>query len=328
MLQASKEVIDKIMETNTIIGTKYKFLDILEKNVLENELESNGLKIRQMSKLMETEMKDLSRGRGIIGVDGSINTIGSSYPHYISVMQALAKNTDRNYKDIFLADVHTPILNETELLFTDHNNSVQDTDEKIKSAKMAKLELLVADKALDQMDASIIMMDGSLIRYKIYCGEDWDRFVEKALQKNIYVLGVIEEIKTKDLSQILNIFPKDITNIYDREILFGKLEEGQMLELVNVKEGRGLKKCFMRTSKDPHAIGMDILEEQADKLDSLADLVYTLTPESGRGIPLWLDIVDSEVRISNKLVDSLVNTYIDPAYRKRFFTAKRDNRVL
>lgn len=328
MIKANENVINSIKELNTKIGIKYGFLDFLEKNVLENLKQSSSLKFRQMNKLSDETILRISKGKGIIGVDGSINTVGSSYPHYVSVMQALAKCTDRSFKDIFLADVHTPLLKDNQSLFIDERLSAQDSDEKEKAAKMAKLELDVAYRALDEMDASVIMMDGSLIRYKIYCGSLWDEFVSKALEKGTYVIGVIEEIKTKELSKYLINLPEYNENIFDREILFGALEEGQMIEIVEAKERRGLKKCFMRTSRDPHVIGMDILEEQEAMLSELADLVYTLTPQGGRGIPLWLDIVDSEVKISNKLVDSLVNTYIAPHIRKRFFTAKRDNRSL
>lgn len=328
MLEINKELKRKIIEINNEINKKYGFLDNKGKDVLENLQLSTGLIIRHMRKMMEHEIEDISKNKGTIGVDGSINTIGSSYPHYISIMQALAKCTDRKYQDIVLADIHTPILTDKQFLFVDEKLSEQDRDEKEKAAKMAILELEAAVKALDQMDASIIMMDGSLIRYKIYCGTLWDEFVEKALKKEIYVIGVIEEIKTKDLSQYLGDILPEGAVIRDRELLFGVLEEGQMIIMKNIKTDRGLKKCFMRTSRDPHVIGMDILEEQQDMLEPLADLVYTLTPEGGRGIPLWLDIVDSEVKISNKLVDSLVNTYIDEANRRRFFVAKRDNRTL
>ena len=317
-----------MIEVNSQIYKKYEFLDNEGKNVLEKLRLSGELIIRHMRKLMEHEVEGVARNKGIIGVDGSINTIGSSFPHYIAIMQALAKCTDRRYQDIFLADMHTPILIDNQSLFLDEKLSEQDRDEKEKAAKMARLELEAAVTALDQMDASIIMMDGSLIRYKIYCGTLWDEFVEKALEKGIYVIGVIEEIKTKDLAQYLGELLPNGVILHDREILFGVLEEGQMIIMKNIKSDRGLKKCFMRASRDPHVIGMDILEGQQDMLEPLADLVYTLTSGGGRGIPLWLDIVDSEVKISNKLVDSLVNTYIDEGNRRRFLVAKRDKRTL
>lgn len=327
MISASKEVIDKIIEINKKISNKYSFLSNMKEKVLESIKKSKSLTIRQMRELMENEIVDISRGKGIVGVDGSINTVGSSYPHYLSVMQSLAKCTNRNYKDILLADVHTPLLEE-EALFIDQNISPQDRDEKLKAAKMAKLELEAAIKACEQMDVSIIMMDGSLIRYKINCGKLWDEFVEKVLNNNIYVIGIIEEIKTKELSKILDIFENESFNMFDREILFGTIEEGQMLIINESKDLQGFKKCFMRTSRDPHVIGMDMLEQQADMLNSLADLVYTLTTTGGRGIPLWLDIVDSEVKISDKFVNSLIESYIQPDIRRRIFTAKRDYRTL
>jgi hypothetical protein len=248
VLEINEKLKRKIIEINGELNKKYVFLDNKGKNVLEKLENSENLIIRHMRKIVEGEVGNISGNKGIIGVDGSINTIGSSYPHYISIMQALAKCTDRKYQDIFLADIHTPMLTDQQALFVDERLSELDRDEKEKTAKMARLELEVAVKALDQMDASIIMMDGSLIRYKIYCGTLWDEFVEKALKKGIYVVGVIEEIKTKDLSQYLgDIIPEGVI-LHDRELLFGALEIGQMIIMKDIKTDRGLKKCFMRTS--------------------------------------------------------------------------------
>lgn len=326
MQNASEETIRKIMELNTTLGNKCDFLVKTKKNVLEKMRASNSLKIRQMSKLVEQDLDKITRNEGIIGVDGSINTYGSTYPNYISVMQALAKSTNSKEK-VFLADIHTPLLEDNKI-FSIEKASLQDIDEKQKAAKLAMLELKAAFMSMKNIDTSLIMMDGSLIRYKIYCGGFWDEFVEEALRKNIYVIGVIEEIKTKDLAGILGINAPDGSDIYDREILFGVLDKGQMIKLNESKENRGLRKCFLRTSNDPHVIGMDALDQQADIIDELADLVYTLTPENSRGIPLWLDIVDSEVKISNKLMDSLVDSYIDKDKVRMLFDAKRDNRTL
>lgn len=327
-MNTDEKLIIKIMDVNELFSQNYEFLDKLEYDVYKCIKGSNDIIFRHMRKTMDREVSNITNGKGIVGVDGSINTVGSSFPHYISVMKGLAKCTNTIFEDVVLVDIHTPLLSDEKETFIDENVSPLERDEKIKAAKMARLELECAYMALQKMDISLIMMDGSLIRYKINCEQLWDDFVALALQKGVYVIGVIEEIKTKDLYELIDKIPGEVQNIYDREILFGKLEVGQMITIRKVKNGRGLKKCFMRTSIDPHVIGMDVLEEQQDKINELADLVYTLTSETGRGIPLWLDIVDSEVKISNSYVKALIESHIDEGIRRRFFSAKRDFRVL
>ena len=57
-------------------------------------------------------------------------------------------------------------------------------------------------------------------------------------------------------------------------------------------------------------------------------MIYTLTPEQGRGIPYWLDIVDNQVRVTNPLVQTLVEQYIDPEIRHRILMLKRNDRMI
>jgi hypothetical protein len=57
-------------------------------------------------------------------------------------------------------------------------------------------------------------------------------------------------------------------------------------------------------------------------------LVYSLTPEQGRGIPFWLDIVDNQVRVTNPLVETMVEQYIDADLRHRLLAVKRSDRMI
>ena len=82
----------------------------------------------------------------------------------------------------------------------------------------------------------------------------------------------------------------------------------------------------MRLSRDPHPIALDRLKEQQEHLYDTACLLYSLTSKDGRGIPLWLDIVDREVRITDRMMESLVDCYIDEDLRYRLLRAKRENR--
>jgi hypothetical protein len=69
---------------------------------------------------------------------------------------------------------------------------------------------------------------------------------------------------------------------------------------------------------------MGQIKEQLD----LIRLVYTLTPRQGRGIPYWLDIVDNQVRVTNALMQTMVEEYIDEDLRRRLLVTKRDERII
>ena len=78
-------------------------------------------------------------------------------------------------------------------------------------------------------------------------------------------------------------------------------------------------------TRSPKPIGIDLLEEQQIYLNEVANLVYTLTPKDGRGIPLWLDIIDKSVRISDKVMEGLLSTYLGEDYVE-FIRPKREKR--
>lgn len=95
---------------------------------------------------------------------------------------------------------------------------------------------------------------------------------------------------------------------------------------VNSKHRSGYSSVFMRSSMSPSVIGMDIIDTQKDHLEEMARLVFTLTPENSRGIPLWLDLVDKEVKISDALMKGLIERYMDKDIYERFFVSERSKR--
>ncbi|MFZ5985590.1 MAG: DNA double-strand break repair nuclease NurA [Bacillota bacterium] len=333
MLQINNQLKNKLLDLNTRILSKYEALyNDLAKNLLVNLIELHLDEIRQVRRFDVYEINNCLVKKGLVAVDGSINTIGSTYPHYVSIMQAIAKNTLKDSKEVLRCDIHSPLLNNTDCYDTDEEMDVlpeKDRDDRIRSAKLARLELEASIESMITDKPSVVFMDGSLTRYKIQCGQLWYEFKKTALQNDVCVAGIVEEIKTSLISKALKgHIPQSMESMFDREILFGVLEYGQVLMLKNFREEDGIRKCFMRSSRDPHVVAIDMLEEQSDKMLEVARLVLSLTPENSRGIPVWLDIVDSEVRISDKMMNALVETYIDSSVRNMLFVAKRENRIL
>ncbi|MFY9213178.1 MAG: single-stranded DNA endonuclease, partial [Tissierellaceae bacterium] len=89
---------------------------------------------------------------------------------------------------------------------------------------------------------------------------------------------------------------------------------------------RGYASVFLRSSLAPSVIGMDIIDSQREHIQEMARLVFTLTPENSRGVPLWLDIVDKEVLISDDIMRSMMEEYLDRDLYERFFVSERDKR--
>jgi hypothetical protein len=276
----------------------------------------------KLKKLSGSEIEGIVKGMGIVGVDGSINTYGGIYPHYIALIQSLAKSTLPSEKEISLQDIYVPV-------FEDDDGQAE--DEQKRRSRMSRLELESASLALESFSSRIILMDGSLMHYSIDCPDDWRRFKEKALSLDKIIIGVTEEVKTKDIANLLKteINIKENT-IYDREILFGILKEGEMLELradlKSKKAESGFRSCYVRLSEDPQVAGLDFIEEQYSEAIGYADLIYTLTPSKGRGIPLWLDIVDKEVKITDEMVNGLVESSISKDIREIILNPKRNKR--
>ncbi len=92
---------------------------------------------------------------------------------------------------------------------------------------------------------------------------------------------------------------------------------------ISKKAKEGFSSLFMRSSKAPTVIGMDILDSQKEYLEEMARLVLSLTPEDGRGVPLWIDIVDAEVRIPNQMIRGLLESNLNREILEMFFYIRK-----
>lgn len=294
----------------------------VDKKSISNILFTQVGKKKTLGKMSNVEIEKQLSDKGIVGVDGSINNYGGIYPHYISIIQALAKSTKKDADAILLQDVYAPMFEEYE---------AEMEDESRRRSRMSSLELKAAMDAIDVMDAKLFLMDGSLMHYSIDCPEEWKNFKQKALDNGKIIIGITEEVKTKDIvNAVKSIMDINDDMLYDREILFGMLEQGELLELMYTetkKSESGIRTCYARLSEDPQVVGFDFLQEQYEEGMAYSNLIYTLTPPKGRGIPLWLDIVDKEVKVTDEMVKAyvessmgrdIIETYLNPKRNKRW----------
>lgn len=281
-----------------------------------------------MTKLENNHLALYESKGGIVGVDGSTNRMGGAYPHFVDVFQGLAKSTIIKNKPIFKGDIYSP-------LFSDMEKDILEEDKKAAADKrnemLASIEVEVALEAAKKIKPYAILMDGSLIRYNISSYELWMELREECEKNGIILVGVIKDIKTSIIGDKLGEFdPKMKIDSYDRELLFGQLDYGEMIVIndeVNKKNKEGYSSLFMRSSLAPTVIGMDIIDSQKDSLEEMGRLVFTLTPENSRGVPLWLDIVDKEVLISDAIMKGLMERYMDRDIYERFFISERAKRL-
>ncbi|MBS6534415.1 NurA domain [Peptoniphilus harei] len=305
----------QLKEVNTNLKDKYDFIFNLDNDAFRKELTNNVGRLIKMKKFPKEKLPKYKR---TVGVDGSNNRSGGAFPHFIEIFQGLAKSTDGN--EIYKNKVYTPTLND---VYDDKNLSQK---------YLATIEIETALEYIDEYDFDYLMMDGGFIRYKINCLDLFTELREKCEAKNIILFGVIKDLKTNVIARSLEIDE----SIYDREILFNRLITGEALLIRNeinkkfIKDGlgEGFSSAFMRTAKFPGAVGLDILDTQEKYLEEIASLVYTLTPMSSRGVPLWLDIVDKDVKITDEILTTLLEEYLDRDVYERFFISERDKRTL
>jgi hypothetical protein len=243
---------------------------------------------------------------GVAGVDGSTNSGGGIFPYVVTLQQALAKHCHREMRDILLSDAFSPLLMEEALSEDEYREYIKE--------KLATLEVNAALLALEEFKPAVLLMDGSLVRFKIEASHLWEKLKNKAVEHGTLLVGVVEGIATSIIRSALKDVPEIPPQAMDWEILFGLLEVGEVLEMAPGLFKEGFRTCFARFSTDPKPIGLDMPEEQYDFLGQVEDLIFTLTPDSGRGIPLWLDIIDKKVRITNMMMEALMNTYLGEDY--------------
>ncbi len=326
MYNLNGELKTKISQINQLLSLKYKNVFSKDRQKIRDFIEKNVGQIKKMEKLDQEKLHQIYENGGIVGVDGSNNRIGGAYPHYIELFQGLAKSTAKKDEPIYKTHIYTPLVSE------ERENLLEEGDRIIEEKKDKMLANIELEAALESISLKphAIIMDGGLIRYNIYADDKWQDLRGICEDKDITLFGVIKDIKTSIIGDKLREADANIKELlYDRELLFGVLDYGEMILIrddANRKEPQGYASVFLRSSLQPSVVGMDIIDSQRDRLEDMANLVFTLTPENSRGVPLWLDIVDKEVKITDNIMRGLFETYMDRGIYERFFVSERAKR--
>jgi len=317
LLSVSEELKQKLKKLNQSLRQTYPLAEF-DEGVIRQRLQEIGV-FHRMEKWPKIQWDEWLEGRTLVGVDGSVNSTKGSAMRTLSVFQALAKGTKGEEK--WLADVYTPLLEEE-----NEEEGQAAREARKRGSILSKLEMQVAIEAIIEWRPKAILLDGSLLHYHIDDGEIWEELVSLAEERDVLLIGVSEEIGTRRL--VRERFP-EFPAWSDRDLLYGVLKVGEAFAWEEWSPpGSRMWKMAFRSSKSPLPIGLDGLLSQQDRALELVQLVYSLTPEQGRGIPYWLDIVDNQVRVTDALVDMMVDEYIDADLRHRLFMNKRNERVI
>ena len=288
-----EELLIKMRDLNNLIKEKSAGIDKRGREGLKKDI-YNGLADKYMIE-DDIDLEKLADEGGLWAVDGSLGRIGSLYPHYISVIDALVISTKKGFehrKSTIYSPMQGQVQEEDEFSFE---------SEMYVKKEMARLEVRVTIEALEKETPKMIFMDGGFIRYIISCKEDFEELKKICIERGIILAGVIEEIKTSILGKELDL------KAYDREILFSLLDYKEAMLIkdeINNKAEEGITSAFVRTSMKPYAIGVDISTEQKDAMKDVLKTMIMLTPKDSRGIPIILDIVDKKVKITDELKQS------------------------
>ena len=318
---------EKVVGLNTILTEKYDGILKLNRGEIRSFINTHVGEIKKMGKLGHDQLCIFESKGGIVGVDGSVNKIGGAYPHFVELYQALAKSTTHKEDPIILADIYSP-------LYIEQEESPLENDERIiedkRNIKLSTIEVEAAIESVKKQKPYAILMDGGLIRYNINAHDKWMELRHLCEEEGIILVGIIKDIKTSIIGDKIKEIEKTVEDtFYDREILFGQLNYGEMIIIrddANKKGPKGYASVFLRSSLAPSVIGMDIIDSQREHIEEMASLAFTLTPENSRGVPLWLDIVDKEVLISDEVMRSMMEQYMDRGLYERFFVSERDKR--
>lgn len=301
-----------------------------DKEQRRNTVQQAG-RIRRLQHLKGAELGSVLADGLLVGVDGSINTFGGQFPYYVDLLRAVAKPSAG--ESVVVKGIHCPIPPDDE----DEEIALRN-DNEIRQRKLAELEVQAAIAAIDRFRPKVVLMDGPLVRFDMRAKDSFFTLCQKVIRDRIALLGCIENIESKVLGTVLgDHIPAGWRNRYDRDLLWDLLEYGEVLEIRTAAKGlprpgfeaeaaKVVPICtwFMRSSWDPAVVGLDMLQAQLDISGVYADYLYTLSPADGRGIPIWLDLVDREVRLTDVELQAYTEL-LEPQVR-RVFRSKRDAR--
>jgi hypothetical protein len=287
-----------------------------------------------LSALQGEEISSFFQGRALAGIDGSMTTEGASYPYQLTFFRALALLTaaGSNKQSIWAEEIFSPLLPRYRSKIEEQLGGGRGTEETMAHLRwetLARLEAEVARRAA-ALRPRLLVLDGGFGRLKEHTPHIWSDLKGAALEDDVLLLGVTEEIAASSLAEKLCPPDKAAASpglMGDREVLFGLLRPGETYRLHEEESGdRG--RLYVRFAAHPQVVAVDYLKGQESGLEPALNFLYSITPSHGRGFPLWLDVVDAEVRLRREEVEAMIASSLQPAMAEVFLRPLRASREL
>ena len=315
----SKDLMDEVSHLNERLKNR-KNISKLSRENIRNLIKSEISDINVYKKFSVDKLKEIKENRCICVVDGSVNRIGANYPNYVEFFQSMALLSFAQ-EPLVKADILCPLVDE----FSERDQF------QISKQTLCATELAVAIEAVKNHGIKILMMDGTLMRYALEAEDLYGDLVKLCDMKGVILVGVVEEISTKIIMNTFHENGKNVGMLFDREALFNVLDMNEGFVVENHKsrkEEYNIEQAFIRTSKDPCVIAIDIPSQNVNDFDEIISFVLTMSDENTRGVPFLLDLVDKKTRIDNKQAEILAKKYLDTEMYQSIFRSQRSKRVI
>ena len=315
----SKDLMDEVSHLNERLKNR-KNISKLSREDIRNLITNEIGNFKVYDRFDINKLKEIKESGSICVVDGSVNRIGANYPNYVEFFQSMALLSS-DQEPLVKADILCPLVDE----FSERDQF------QISKEKLCATELAVAIEAVSHHDIKILMMDGTLMRYSLEAEDLYNDLVELCDMKGVLLVGVVEEISTKIIMNTFNENDNYVGMLFDREALFNALDMDEGFVVKNHKsrkEEYSIEQAFIRTSKDPCVIAIDIPSQNMDDFDEIISFVLTMSDENTRGVPFLLDLVDKKTRIDNKQAEILAKKYLDTEMYQSIFRSQRSKRVI
>ena len=315
----SKDLMDEVSHLNERLKNR-KNISKLSREDIRNLITNEIGNFKVYDRFDVNKLKEIKESGSICVVDGSVNRIGANYPNYVEFFQSMALLSS-DQEPLVKADILCPLVDE----FSERDQF------QISKEKLCATELAVAIEAVSHHDIKILMMDGTLMRYCLEAEGLYNDLVELCYEKHVILVGVVEEISTKIIMTTFHENGKNVGMLFDREALFNALDMDEGFVVKNHKsrkEEYSIEQAFIRTSKDPCVIAIDIPSQNMDDFDEIISFVLTMSDENTRGVPFLLDLVDKKTRIDNKQAEILAKKYLDTEMYQSIFRSQRSKRVI
>lgn len=315
----SKDLMDEVSHLNERLKNR-KNVSKLSREDIRNLITNEIGKIKIYDRFDVNKLKEIKESGSICVVDGSVNRIGANYPNYVEFFQSMALlGSDK--EPLVKADILCPLV-----------DGFSERDQfQISKEKLCATELEVAIEAVKNHGIKILMMDGTLMRYALEAEDLYEDLVKLCYEKHVILVGVVEEISTKIIMNTFHENGKNVGMLFDREALFNVLDMNEGFVVENHKsrkEEYNIEQAFIRTSKDPCVIAVDIPSQNMNDFDEIISFVLTMSDENTRGVPFLLDLVDKKTRIDNKQAEILAKKYLDTEMYQSIFRSQRSKRVI